>query len=138
MTTDPYESKLKDALAYVCVHLDELLGELDEVGGSSAEVGLSLADGLIAAVEERRSPGPLLDALHAALEESGDVLGLYGRIDPDQRGGWHPVGMDVQPPAADEIVYLCPAGQCARSAWSTSEPEARCSLTGQRLRADRL
>ncbi|MEU0216595.1 hypothetical protein ABZ281_16370 [Streptomyces sp. NPDC006265] len=82
--------------------------------------------------------GPALEAIHQALRDAGDALGLYGRVQPSDRG-LVPDGVDTaKPPPSHEVVYLCPVDQCSRYSWPQPGSPPRCAISGQALREDRL
>lgn len=128
-------------LAYVCEHIDEVRQDLAEAALDQGAGATVLLEELDVAFAAGRPVGAILDAIHAVLLDAGDVLGLYGRFDPDHRGqpsGLTLTGLVIGPPEADEIVLLCPSGRCRRSSWRTQGHVPRCAFTDQVLREDRL
>ncbi|MEW2374977.1 hypothetical protein AB0883_02590 [Micromonospora sp. NPDC047812] len=114
---------IRDTLAYVCAHADEIR----TVPGAAA---------LLDEVRAGADVAHKLDRLHTTLQRAGDALGVHGATER----GLHPTGVPRRSiPAADEVVYLCPADVCSRY-WlpqGDSDPP-RCGLHGSALRRDRL
>lgn len=124
-------------LGYVCAHHDELSADLMHISGADRGESVLLRDLAVAFVGNEPCE-PVLDAVHQALIEANDQLGLYGRIDPERRGA-DPVGVDrARPPATDETVYLCPKARCPRYAFHPDGASARCNIARLPLREDRL
>ncbi|NUR57766.1 MAG: hypothetical protein HOV87_03545 [Catenulispora sp.] len=129
------------ALAYVCEHMDEVREDLAEAGQGSGSGATVLLEELNVAFGAGQPVGAILDAIHTVLLDAGDVLGLYGRFDPDHRGqpsGLTVAGLSVRPPEADEVVLLCPSERCTRSSWPMRGQVPRCAFTDEALREDRL
>ncbi|WP_344668329.1 hypothetical protein [Catenulispora yoronensis] len=128
------------ALAYVCEHRDEIRQDLAAAAPIPGGSGTALLEDLAAALSAGLPVASVLDAIHNVLLDAGDVLGLYGRFDPNPRGqpsGFEVTGLPVRPPDADEVVLLCPSKRCTRSSWLIPEQQ-HCAFTGEALREDRL
>jgi hypothetical protein len=135
--SDDTAQRARASLAYACTHLNELREELRLTHPGAAAGEPSLLRDLTDAVNAGRPCGPALDAIHSALLDAGDQLGLYGRIDPDWRG-LTPTGITVMPPDSDERVYLCPINQCSRHSWPGPDPRPSCAIIGEALREDHI
>ncbi|WP_194911121.1 hypothetical protein [Catenulispora rubra] len=124
-------------LEYVCTHHTELSAELIHIAGAEQDESVLLRS-LAVALAEDQPCEPALEAIHQALIEANDQLGLDGRIDPEPRGP-HPVGVDpARPPATDETVYVCPKARCPRYAFHPAGASERCDIAHLPLRKDRL
>lgn len=97
------EWKAKRGIARICASPDDLRQVLDNSAPLDAVLDLLRSD-----------PGDLasligvLDALHSALQQAGDQLGLYGEA---ARG----VPSGLGPGRRTDVVFHCPQGRCARS-----------------------
>ncbi|MGI9003117.1 MAG: hypothetical protein ACR2GH_15910 [Pseudonocardia sp.] len=127
--------EVADAVARVCTEEPGIRARLDRAGDTGP------LDRLIAAVRDGDLVSERLDELHAALQQCGDALGVYGAT---RRGGYRsavPVGMGN--PRAVEVLFLCPRGTCSRT-WrpdpsTPSSTPPTCQLhDGERLRWTRL
>uniref|UniRef100_UPI001ABF375F hypothetical protein n=1 Tax=Streptomyces chryseus TaxID=68186 RepID=UPI001ABF375F len=86
-------------LAYVCAHLDELQDLLTQTLPDPAPIGeapvLARLQHALTARPVGAGSDPiqepdlygLLDELHDALQQAGDRAGVWGNVDPGQRGG---------------------------------------------------
>lgn len=108
-------------LANVCGHLDELRQLLNDDDGDEA----SPLYRLLAAVRTRQSKqvvAELLDELNEAVQEAGDMAGIFG-FDVSRGDD---AGLD-----ALEIVFRCPLGRCAGRA--DADRQLFCALSPARL-----
>ncbi|MFF7174776.1 hypothetical protein [Streptomyces pseudovenezuelae] len=122
-------------LAAVCSSVEKIRGRLLNSPAGNDDI---LEEVLIAARSDGEIAGPV-DVLHAVLQALGDAQGLYSYSDNGRTvdRGVHPAGIDRERPA--EAVYLCPAARCARFWWPQGPvPVARCAISGEALRWDRL
>ncbi|MCX5215566.1 hypothetical protein OG689_41150 [Kitasatospora sp. NBC_00240] len=130
--------RIKAGLAYICVHMQEIREDLtgNQTDGPVGAPGV-LHD-LQQTLAAGQQYGPALEAIHRALLDAGDVLGLYGRVHPNDRG-LVPDGFDTaKPPPSHDVVYLCPLDQCSRYSWPQPGSPPRCAISGQALREDHL
>ncbi|MFF1872811.1 hypothetical protein [Kitasatospora herbaricolor] len=130
--------RTKAGLAYICTHVQEIREDLsgNQTDGTAGDPPL-LID-LQQALTAGQPCDPALDAIHRTLLDAGDVLGLYGRVHPNDRG-LVPDGFDTaKPPPSHEMVYLCPIDQCSRYSWPQPGSPPRCAISGQALREDHL
>jgi hypothetical protein len=122
---DSASLRVARGLAYVCGHLDELR---ELLGDDGSDPDRPLAR-LIAAL---RAPEPeeiaaRLDAVDAAVQEAGDMMGVYG---PGPARG--PAGLDALD--ALQIVYRCPLKRCAgRPANVFAGARPVCTVSPERL-----
>ena len=134
---DGIARRTRAGLAYACTHLDELRGDLRDIQASATAGEPPLLQDLTDAVSAGRPCAAALDAIHAVLLDAGDQLGLYGRVEPGQRG-LNLTGVTAAPPASDERLYLCPVNQCSRYSWPAPGPAPSCAITGEGLREGHL
>lgn len=123
--------RVASGLAYVCGHLDELRDLLGDDGSDPDKPVTRLVTALREQRQETEVAG-LLDAVHAAVQASGDEMGIYGF--GSRRGGLS--GMEVL-----QIVFRCPLNRCAgRSAEQVAGPAPVCTVSPARLplRRERL
>lgn len=114
---------IRDALAYVCAHADEIRA----VPGAA---------GPLDRIRDGDEPAAELDRLHVALRRAGDAPGIYGAVER----GLFPAGVPrYAVPAAEDTVYLCPDATCSRY-WlpSGADDPPRCGLHDRALRRSRL
>jgi len=124
--------RVASGLAYVCGHLDELRDLLGDDGSDPDKPLTRLVTALREQPQETEVAG-LLDALHAAVQATGDEMGIYG-LGGSRRGGLS--GMEVL-----QIVFRCPLNRCAgRSAEQVTGPAPVCTVSPGRLplRRERL
>jgi hypothetical protein len=110
---------VRDGIAYVCAHLDELNETLDAPGP---------LDQVLAALRSGENPATALEALHEAVQRAGDPNGVLGR------GTRAMMNLPGLPRGKTEIVYLCPESACNRFEWCGT----RCALYDAELRTERL
>jgi len=137
MTPADAAARTAAGLAYVCAHLDDLQAILR---GDGADPPVPLRQ-LLAAVrsgpqtprvrEQQPALADLLDAVHEAVQAAGDSWGVYGYY--EQRG----IGaVGIEPL---EVVYRCPLRLClGRGEDEITALPARCAISGQELRPERL
>jgi hypothetical protein len=122
----PGHDEIKDAIAYICEHLDTVRSRLTRYGQPTA------LDDFVTAVANNRSAAEPVKKIHTLLK-SRDGRGLYGATR----------GVDLLGvPAKDTLapVYLCPSRLCSRL-WTESGnglAVPRCELRGQPLRRQEL
>ncbi|NEA66991.1 hypothetical protein [Streptomyces sp. SID12488] len=120
-------------LAAVCAHLKEIRADLrGGPGGDEDQV-----EQVLAAVQDGGDVVGTLAVLHAVLQAGGDPLGLDGYTDhAGTNRGLRPAGIST---ARTELVYLCPAGRCARY-WLplAAVPVPHCAISSTMLRRERL
>lgn len=93
-------------MARVCERQVEIRAHLAHLGSTQA------IDDLLSAARAGQDVGNPLDALHTALQASGDALGVYGHT----RGtGAQLAGISGGRPS--EEIYLCPGRRCTRYCW---------------------
>jgi hypothetical protein len=121
-----------DALAYVCGRLDYLRSVLPRDEAGEPPVLRTLLNAL---ADARDLAGPL-QAVHTALLDAGDALGVWGHV----RSGWRDLNLPgVDETAPFEVIYLCPLGRCSgRRPDKTTTFPVTCPITGQELRRERL
>ncbi|MCX5238981.1 hypothetical protein OG824_27655 [Streptomyces prunicolor] len=139
MAADPQEAaeRTAAAMAYVCVHLEQVRDDL-RTGPGGDEGPL---DRLLAAVGNGRDLTVPLDLMHARLQSDGDAAGIYGRINNGTATrNLRPAGVDgAGHTGAAETVYLCPAARCARVWWpQAATPIPQCEISGETLCRERL
>jgi hypothetical protein len=132
--------RAKAALGYLCGHLQQINEELQETSPGVAD--LPLLHDLRQAVAMGQPYGSALAAIHNALLDAGDALGLYGRCHPDTRGlvrDGFDTGLETSvPPRLHDKVYLCPTRQCSRYTWPQPGSAPQCAMTNQPMREDYL
>lgn len=128
-------TQVADAVARVCAEEPQIRARLERVGDASP------LDRLIASVRDGGDVVERLDELHAALQQCGDALGVFGAT---RRGGnfrgVRPDGMGAPRPV--EVAFLCPRGTCSRD-WQpdpTAIPSTppTCQVHAEPLRWTRL
>lgn len=124
--------RVADGLAYVCRHLDTLRTALRHGQHDQEEEPASLRQVLEAVRTGADLAGPL-QALHTALLEAGDTLGVWGAA----RRGVTLAGDD--PGVPFEPVYPCPLGRCTgRHPDNTTIFPLICTITGRELHQETL
>ncbi|MFF4835060.1 hypothetical protein [Streptomyces sp. NPDC001315] len=118
---------LREDIAYVCDQLDRIRTALEAYGRD----GVVPLECLLTALHGGEDLAAPLSTLHEALLAAGDAAGIRG-----QARGLEPIGVGA--PTPDERVLLCPIHQCSRHAWPGSCGAARCLISGQPLRTERL
>lgn len=120
--------QIAEAIAYVC----ENIGPIRTTLAGGAEDGRRQFDELLAALRDETDPVDLLEAVHRALRQAHDALGVFGR----NRDASMTKVIGIESP---EPVLLCPRGgrPCARYAWP-GQGSARCEVTDAPLRRARL
>jgi hypothetical protein len=126
------EIKVRQGLAYVCAHFDEISVALAEEGPDGD--GLHALERLRSALRASGEFSDPLADLHLALQRAGDALGVYGHI----RGvrSWPLAGFDQSEPF--EIVYRCPIGRCPRVVLGPAVTLPRCEVARRALSRERL
>jgi hypothetical protein len=125
----PREEEVADGIATICRELDELRDFFDEVGAAS------VLDRLLAQVRAGEDVTESLGAVHAALLQHGDAVGVYG----SGSRGLGPWPLDLAAARPAEVVFLCPHRRCSRLWWPDAADEVpSCGITGVRLRWERL
>ncbi|GAA1646137.1 hypothetical protein GCM10009733_049100 [Nonomuraea maheshkhaliensis] len=124
----PYGERVeKTAIAYICESSGDLREILDDPAPLDAV--LELARSGDADPDRMRA---VLDTLHTALQQAGDVIGLYGGTD---RGAFTVSSGGLGPVRRAEIVFHCPKGRCSRMVQpdpaATARP--RCTLFDEDL-----
>lgn len=128
MADEADDAVQRNGLAYVCGHLDQVRADLQGDGAGD----VSPLQRLLDAVRDGQDLADLLDALHAAVQNSGDALGVYGH----GVRGLRPTGVEDGPM---EIVYLCPVGRCSGRRWpGVATFPVRCQISEQDLRREWL
>ncbi|MFD3993318.1 hypothetical protein [Streptomyces sp. NPDC058583] len=122
-----------ERLAAVCAHLEEIRADLRS--GPSGED--DLLERVLAAARDGGDVAGTISVLHAVLQAGGDPMGLDGYTDSaGATRGLRPAGISS---ARTELVYLCPAGRCARYWWpQATAPVPHCAINGSILRQERL
>ncbi|MBF6229304.1 hypothetical protein IU470_29965 [Nocardia abscessus] len=112
-------------LAYVCRNLPEIRSLLRDDGGDPS----TPLQQLLARTQSGDSPAiaPLLDAVHAALQQAGDARGIFGNLRGMAGVGLRPI----------EIVYRCPNALCTgRQDDEVGAETPRCAVTDRELIRD--
>lgn len=124
--TSPGYARVSAALAYLCLHLPEILDALGE-DTDSFERLRSVLD--VVSRVDRDALAEAVDAVHLALRARGDAVGLYGQNR----------NLDVVGVSGFEIVYRCPLQLCnGCAAGEVDHDTARCTLSGRPLLRERL
>lgn len=125
-STSPDYARVSAALAYLCLHLPEILDALGE-DTTSLERLRSLLDAVDRV--DRDALAEAVDAVHLALRARGDAVGLYG----------HRRNLDLAGVSGFDIVYRCPLRLCnGCAAGEVDHDTARCTLSGRPLLRERL
>lgn len=135
MDQEPQQANVQvaDGLAYVCRHLDTLRTALQHDRNDQGEEEPALLRQVLEAVRTRTDLAGPLQALHTALLDAGDTLGVWGAA---QRGV-NLAGTDQGVPF--EPVYRCPLGRCAgRRPDNTTVFPLICTITGRELHQETL
>ncbi|MFD5782641.1 hypothetical protein [Streptomyces sp. NPDC126933] len=122
-----------ERLAAVCAHLEEIRADLRSgPGGDEGPV-----ERVLAAARDGDDPEGTLAVLHAVLQADGDPQGLDGYTNhAGATRGLRPAGIST---TRAELVYVCPAGRCARYWWpQAAVPVPHCAISGIPLRRERL
>jgi hypothetical protein len=124
--TSPDYGRVSAALAYLCLHLPEILDALGEDTASVERLrSLLVAVGRV----DRDALAEAVDAVHLALRTRGDAVGLYG----------HSRNLDLAGVTGFEIVYRCPLHLCnGCAAGEVDHNTAHCTLSGRPLLRERL
>ncbi|MFE7161713.1 hypothetical protein [Streptomyces sp. NPDC057636] len=122
-----------ERLAAVCAHLEEIREDLRS--GPGGDEGP--AEDVLSVARDGGDVVAALTVLHAILQAGGDPQGLDGYTDhAGATRGLRPAGISS---ARAELVYLCPAGRCARYWWpQAAAPVPHCTIIGSTLRRERL
>jgi hypothetical protein len=134
--SDAQVARVADGINYVCDHLADIRASLEYDGGDATAL-----DRLLAALKTGAATARLLDDLDAAVQASGDQVGVYGYVRAGaERGSVTGASMPgIGPPQPAELVYLCPGRLCSRFWWpGASAAIPVCALNGQPLSAERL
>ena len=130
--------QLRDAVGYLCRNWGAIEGVL-------ADRDHKLMRRLQQAVRDQGPVEEILDKLHRAVVNSGDVHGLYGQTSrgesADSRGGDRALtGPGFGPGRRAEVVFLCPVRCCSRyEVAETGTPAApRCDVADAAMRWERL
>jgi len=134
--SDAQTARVADGIDYVCGHLADIRASLEYDGGDATAL-----DRLLASLKTGADTARLLDDLDAAVQASGDQVGVYGHVRAaeglESVTGASMPGIGSPQPA--EVVYLCPGRRCSRVWWpGASAAIPVCTLNGQPLSAERL
>ncbi|MFF2644958.1 hypothetical protein ACFVUB_34600 [Streptomyces niveus] len=122
-----------ERLAAVCAHLEEIRADLRSgPGGDEGPV-----ERVLAAARDGEDSAGTLAVLHAVLQADGDPQGLDGYTNhAGATRSLRPAGIST---TRAELVYMCPAGRCARYWWpqpAVSVPQ--CAISSTPLHQGRL
>ncbi|MFE0653720.1 hypothetical protein ACFVZH_34680 [Streptomyces sp. NPDC059534] len=126
-------SDAAERLAAVCTHLEAIREDLR--GGPGGDEGP--VEDVLTTARNGGDVASTLAVLHAVLQADGDPQGLDGYTDhASATRGLRPAGISS---ARAELVYLCPAGRCARHWWPQAAASVpHCAISGSMLRRERL
>ena len=130
--------EISDAVGYVCANWASLKDVL-----SARE--RRLLQRLRKALREQKPISELLEGLHHAIVNGGDVHGVYGHATrgtsgTDSGGNRALTGLGLGSARRAEVVFLCPIGCCTRFAvaeTTVSEPPY-CDIGASAMRWERL
>lgn len=122
--------QVADAIAYVCENIGPIRATL---AGGPAD-GPRRFDELLAALRDGADPVDLLEAVHHALRQAQDALGVFGRNRDGAKSMTTLAGIERDRP--HEPVLLCPRADhpCARHVWPDRGATPVCAVTDTPLR----
>jgi hypothetical protein len=123
--TAPDDADTALAIARVCAEEPDIRAFLGRRGDTAT------LDRFLAAVRGGEDLTTPINALHAALQRSGDALGLLGSartVTPWGMGQARPV----------DVVLLCPRRRCSRTQVPAPDKPAQCGLFDEPLRVERI
>ncbi|MBB5801088.1 hypothetical protein F4560_000856 [Saccharothrix ecbatanensis] len=119
------DAEIAVAIGRVCAEEPAIRALLEEAGDAAP------LDQFLAAARGGQELTAPVTTLHAALQRSGDALGLLGAVRTAT-----PWGLGQMRPV--DVVLLCPRHRCSRTQVPSSDKSTRCTLFDEPLRPERI